>query len=154
MVDRRAVPAAISWGAAALAPAPRHLGGQRLESRHPHPPEPAEPCVELAQRLAFHGVEASGAVGAHRGEAAVAQHLQVLRHRRLGDAELALDHLDDAARRRFAVGEQLEDAPAHRVAQDVEGVHVAAGGRRRAGVERGGAPGRGARRIGRGAGRD
>jgi hypothetical protein len=40
-----------------------------------------------------------------------------------GDAELALDHLGHLPGRRFAVGEQLEDAPAHRVAQHVEGVH-------------------------------
>ena len=109
--------AARTAAGAALAPA-------RARPRWPAPRAAAPTCAGTgpARRRApaaarLHGVEARGAVGAHRGEAAVAQHLQVLRHRRLGDAELALDDLDEAARRRLAVGQQLEDAAAHRVAR-------------------------------------
>ena len=37
--------------------------------------------------------------------------------------ELGLDGRADGARRQFAVGEQFEDAPADRVAQDIKRVH-------------------------------
>ena len=47
----------------------------------------------------------------------------MLRHRRLGDAELALDDLADGAGRELAVGHQLEDPPPDRVAQNVERMH-------------------------------
>ncbi len=106
-------------------PAARHLGGQRLEPWFPHPAEAPQPRLELVQRRGLHRIEPPGTVGTHRREAAVAQHLQVLRHRRLGDAELALNHLDNAARRHFPRGQHLEDAPPHRIAQHVEGVHRA-----------------------------
>ena len=63
------------------------------------------------------------AVHAHRDEPGVAKHSQVLRHRRLGDAELTLHDRRDLTRRHLVVDEELEDAAAHRVAEDVEGVH-------------------------------
>ena len=69
------------------------------------------------------GVQAARALAAHAGEAAVAQHAQVLRHRGLRDAELALHRLDDGARGLLAAGQGLEDAAAHRIAEHVEGVH-------------------------------
>ena len=62
---------------------------------------------------------------AHRGEAVVPQHFQVLRYRRLADANSALDGRTDRTRCQLAVGEQFEDAPADRIAQDIEGVHSA-----------------------------
>src|SRR5215468_3689103 len=82
-----------------------------------------EPGVDLAQRRSLDRVDAPRAVAAHAGEASLAQHLQVLRDRRLGNAELALDDRDDVARAVLAAGEQLQDAAPDRVAQDVEGVH-------------------------------
>ena len=54
----------------------------------------------------------------------LAQHAQVLRHGGLRDAELALDDVADLARALLAVGEQLEDAPADRIPEDVERVHA------------------------------
>ena len=44
---------------------------------------------------------------------------------RLGDAELALDHLADRAGGQLTVPEKLQDAPAHRIAEYVERVHAA-----------------------------
>jgi hypothetical protein len=43
--------------------------------------------------------------------------------RGLRDAELGLDDAAEFARRRFAVGEQFEDAASHGIAEDVECVH-------------------------------
>jgi hypothetical protein len=53
------------------------------------------------------------------------QHLEVLGDGRLGDAELALDHLAERAGGELAVPEQLQDAAAHRIAEYVERVHQA-----------------------------
>jgi hypothetical protein len=47
----------------------------------------------------------------------------VLRDRRLRDAELPLHDRGHVAGRPLALGQQLQQAPPHRVAQDVEGVH-------------------------------
>ncbi|AKF03537.1 hypothetical protein DB32_000686 [Sandaracinus amylolyticus] len=48
----------------------------------------------------------------------------MLGDRGLRDPELAPDDRDDLTRGVLAVGRQeLEDAPPHRVSQDVEGVH-------------------------------
>ena len=66
---------------------------------------------------------AAGAVGAHADETGIAENAQVLRHRRLGDPELVPHDPGDRARRQLIVDEQLEDAAAHGVAEDVEGVH-------------------------------
>ena len=43
---------------------------------------------------------------------------------RLGDPELLLDDRADRAGGQLALGEQLEDPPAHRVAEHIERVHV------------------------------
>ena len=48
----------------------------------------------------------------------------MLGYRRLGDRELRLDGGADGPRRLLAVGEQFENAPPHRIAQDVERVHI------------------------------
>ena len=69
------------------------------------------------------GVQPPRAVGAHGRETRLAQHAQVLRHRRLRDAELALDDLAELAGAALSVGEELEHAPAHRISEDVECVH-------------------------------
>lgn len=47
----------------------------------------------------------------------------MLGDRGLRDTELALDHATHLAGGLFAVGEQLDDAPAYRVTQDLERVH-------------------------------
>jgi hypothetical protein len=46
-----------------------------------------------------------------------------VRDSRLRDAELGLDDPDNGARGVLAGGEQLQDAAAHGVAEDIEGVH-------------------------------
>jgi hypothetical protein len=53
----------------------------------------------------------------------LAQHPQVLRHARLGDAELLLHERGHLAGRALAVGEQLKDPAPDRVTEDVERVH-------------------------------
>ena len=105
-------------------PAPaRELGAQRVEVRLPEAAERVEPRVGGRERIRVDRVEPTRAVGAHGGEARLAQHAEVLRDRGLRDAELALDDFADLARAALAVGEQLEDAPADRVSEDVERVH-------------------------------
>ena len=47
----------------------------------------------------------------------------MLRDGRLRDAELGLDDGGDRPRGQLAVGEELEDPPPDRVAEDVERVH-------------------------------
>jgi hypothetical protein len=49
----------------------------------------------------------------------------VLGDGRLGDAELALDHLAERAGGELAIPEQLQDAAAYRIAEYVERVHQA-----------------------------
>ena len=49
----------------------------------------------------------------------------MLRHGRLRDPELGLDDGGDRPGGQLAVGEELEDPPPDRVAQDVERVHGA-----------------------------
>jgi hypothetical protein len=48
----------------------------------------------------------------------------MLRHRRLGDAELTLDDGADRPGRLLTTGEQLEDPAPDRITEDVERVHV------------------------------
>ena len=69
------------------------------------------------------GVEPPRAVRPDGREAAVAQDPEVLRDGRLRDPELGLDDRGDRPRGQLAIGEQLEDPPPDRVAQDVERVH-------------------------------
>src|SRR5215475_253954 len=47
----------------------------------------------------------------------------MLRHRGLRDVELRLDDRAQRAGRLFSVGEQLEDPPPYRIAENVERVH-------------------------------
>ena len=48
----------------------------------------------------------------------------MLRHGRLGDSVLGADDGGELARRVLAAGEELQDAPANRVPEDVERVHA------------------------------
>jgi hypothetical protein len=47
----------------------------------------------------------------------------MLRHRRLGDTEFVLDDRCDGARCVLAFGQQLQNPPSHRIAQNIESVH-------------------------------
>jgi hypothetical protein len=47
----------------------------------------------------------------------------MLRDRRLSYAEFTLNDIDDLTRHMLPVCKQLDYAPAHRVAQDIEGMH-------------------------------
>src|ERR1700730_6886734 len=87
--------------------------------------ELVEPGVDAAQRLVRDRVEAARAVRSYRGETVVPQHLEVLGDGRLGDAELALDHLAERAGCELAGPEQFQDAAADRIAEYVERVHQA-----------------------------
>ena len=89
----------------------------------PKPAEAVEPRIDVGQRLRPDGVEAPSALTPHCREAALSEHLQMLRDGRLRDPELAAYDRDDLARRVLAVGEELQDPAADRVAQDVERMH-------------------------------
>ena len=99
------------------------LGLECVEPLLPELAERRQPGVHLRQGCRVDRVEAAPAVGADRGEAALAQHLELHGHRRLPDPELPRDHLDHVAGRLLAAGQQLEDPAPDRVAEDVEGVH-------------------------------
>ena len=116
--------AVVGGGEATLALATRELGRERVEALVPEPPEVVEPVVELAHRCGVDRVQPAGAFGPDRRKPAVAEDLEVLRDRRLRDAELRLDDLRDRARGALAVGEELEDPAADGVTQDVERVHA------------------------------
>jgi hypothetical protein len=47
----------------------------------------------------------------------------VLRDGGLGDPELGPDDLGDRTRRLLTIGEQLQDVPAHGVAENIERMH-------------------------------
>src|SRR5262249_4158935 len=76
---------------AAVALAAGNLGRERFQAMHPEPAKLIEPGVDLSQRTGLDRVDAACAIDAHAGEAGIAQNLEMLRDRRLGDAELALD---------------------------------------------------------------
>src|SRR5215813_14280576 len=100
-----------------IALATGNLGRQRFELMLPEAAELAHPGVDLAQRPGLDRIDAARAIRAHIGKAAVAQHLEVLRDRRLRDAELALDDGDDVARALLATRQQLQNTAANRVAE-------------------------------------
>jgi len=91
--------------------------------RGPETSKMGKPLVGLPQGLRRDRVQAPRALGADVGEAVLPQHLQVLGHGRLGNAELVLNDRGDLAGSPLAVGEELQYPAANRVAQDVERVH-------------------------------
>src|SRR3954463_9776105 len=99
------------------------LRRQRIELRLPEIPEPADPRVHRLEPAGIYRIEPSLRVRAHLCKAALAQHLEMLRHRRLGDAELGADRLHHFAGRHLSRTEQFEDATADGIGQDFEGVH-------------------------------
>src|SRR5688572_5214793 len=103
----------------ALAFAARELCAQRVEALVPEAPVAFQPFVDPAQWGRVDRVEAAGAHRAHSGETVVAQHSQVLGDGGLGYPELLLHHRPDLSRRLLAPGQQLEDAAADRIAENV-----------------------------------
>src|SRR3954452_14145132 len=97
---------------------------ERIQVRLPEAAEALQPRVDVTERHRVHRVQPARAVGAHLREPTLAQYAKVLRHGRLADAELVPDGRRAAARRPLAVGQQLEDAAADRLAQDVERMHI------------------------------
>src|SRR5438445_5809690 len=110
---------------AAFSLAAGELGCQGVQVRCPVAAEAIEPRVHVLQGLVLYSVETARPVRPNGSEAAIAQHLEVLRHGRLGDAELSLNDLADGTRGLFAIGEQLQDAASDGVTEDVEGMHRA-----------------------------
>jgi hypothetical protein len=82
-----------------------------------------EPGVHRLERLCIQGIDTARPVDADSGESILAQDAQVLRHTRLGDAELPFNLFGYRAGRLLTCGEDLENAAPNGVAQDVEGVH-------------------------------
>jgi hypothetical protein len=99
------------------------LGAEGVEALFPEPAEPVQPRVDLAQRRGVDCVEPPGALGPYGREPAVAQHAQMLGDGGLGDPELGPYDVRDRPGGPFTVGQQFQNASAHRVAKDVEGVH-------------------------------
>src|SRR5687768_14442005 len=99
--------------------AARDLGRERLELVIPEPPERIEPFLDLLERAGVERIEPAARLSADLGEAAVAQHAQVLRDGGLADPELRGDHLDHRARGLLPRGEQLQDPSSHRITEDV-----------------------------------
>ena len=82
-----------------------------------------EPGVHFLERPGIHGIDTARPIDANCRKPALAQHAQVLRHGRLRNTELPLDHLDDCAGSVLTCREDLKDAPSNRVAENVKGVH-------------------------------
>jgi hypothetical protein len=113
------------WSVESAAAAPRHLGLQCVESPVPLTSQFSEPAFDAGQRFLIEGVEAAGALGADVGEAALAQDPKVAGDRGLGESELGPDDVDDRAGALFTRGQQLEDASADRISENLEGLHRA-----------------------------
>jgi hypothetical protein len=108
---------------APLAFATCELGGEGVKTLRPEVAKVVQPHVDLVERCRVDGVEPPRPLGPDRREAAVPEDLEVLRDRRLRDPELGLDDRGESSRGHLAFGEQLEDSPSDRIAEDVERVH-------------------------------
>src|SRR5262245_24544317 len=73
------------WYATPLPFAARELRRQRVELLLPEAPEPTDPRIHRLQPRSIHGIEASLRLRPDPCKAALAQHLEVLRHCRLCD---------------------------------------------------------------------
>jgi hypothetical protein len=82
-----------------------------------------EPGVHHLKRPRIHGIDTARPVDANSRESILTQDTQVLRHTRLGDAELPFDFFGYIASRLLTCREDLKNAPPNGVAQDVEGVN-------------------------------
>ena len=99
------------------------LGGEGMQTIAPEAPELRQPVVYFLKWSGVDGINAAGTVRAHPCEAVFAQYLQVLRDGSLRDAEFLLDCVDDRSGSVFAGGEQFENAPPYRIAENVKGMH-------------------------------
>ena len=106
-----------------MTPAAGELGLQCVESLVPEPAELVQPRVNLTQRPGLHGVEPTSPLSPDRREPVLTQNAQMLGDGRRRQCELDPDHVRDHARGLLAVDEQLQNAPTHRVTEDVERVH-------------------------------
>src|SRR5829696_4937991 len=94
---------------------------ERVETATPELTIGGKPPIHVGERLGPQPVPAPLALSAHTHDTGVAQDAQMLRHPRLADRE-PVDQLADGP---FAVTEQVENPPALRVREDVEGgVHT------------------------------
>ena len=96
---------------------------ERVETLHEEGAEVAEPVIELTEWRGIDGIQPPCALRPDSREPALAEDLEVLRHRWLRDAELVLDDGRNRSRRQLAVCEQLEDPPPDWIAENVERVH-------------------------------
>ena len=101
------------------------LRAECVEPLCPEVPERLQPPVDVLQRSGLDRVQATGALGSDPGEAVLTEHAQVLRHGRLRDAELRTDDSHDVAGSLLLHEDQLENAPADRITEDIERVHKA-----------------------------
>ena len=93
---------------------------QGFEIRLPEAAKAREPLVDLRDRRRIDLVDPARSVGVDRREAMVAQHFQMLGDGGLRDPELLPHDRDDLSRGVAILGEDLENAPADRIAEDVD----------------------------------
>ena len=91
---------------------------QVVEARGPPFAVGPQPCVELAQRIGAHAVDAPLGVDTRFHESRIAQHPQMLRHRGLAHRQ----RVDQIADRPFLGQQEVEDAAAVGLGQDFEGL--------------------------------
>src|SRR5262245_53836678 len=82
------------WYATARPFAARDLRRQRVQLRLPEAPELTDPRIHRLQPRSIHRIESFLRLRPDPCKAALAQHLEVLRHGRLRDPELGPDRLD------------------------------------------------------------
>src|SRR5262245_60828601 len=75
--------------------ATRDLSRQGLEPRAPEAPERLQPGVDLGQRPRVDAIDPTRPLSTHSRKPALPQDFELLRHGRLGDAELPRYDLDD-----------------------------------------------------------
>src|SRR5690606_19185138 len=87
-------------------PAAGDFRGEGVELVGPEAAEAVEPVVDIAQRRGVEAVDPARALWADGGKARLAENLEVLADRGLGDAELGGDDLHHLARGVLALGQQ------------------------------------------------
>jgi hypothetical protein len=90
---------------------------ERVQAAAPELSIGGKPPIHVGERLGPQPVEASLTLRAHADEAGVTQDAQVLRHPRLA----YLEPVDQLSNGPFALAEEVKDAPALRLGEDVEG---------------------------------
>ena len=110
------------WRVPPLAFPSRNFRRQCVHLRFPEISELPDPAVHRLQPRRIHRIESPLRVRPHPCKSAFAQHLEMLRHRRLRDPELFLSP-PRLRRTPSPPTEQFEDAPAHWIREDVEDVH-------------------------------